>query len=150
MRKKEWYMDYATHAFVCYAQLGRPTREEYERRLRSGIYERLALEQPDFIVRKANDEVRKHEALLDDIAAVDRVLHRLEEAGRTNVIDALNAVYFTCPFGKPCRGDITGRVTRFALEYPCTERAVYMWLKSARIAFCKERGLNVGYAGERW
>lgn len=143
-------MDYATHAFVCYAQLGKPTCEEYERRLRAGIYGRFAFEQPDFILKKANDEVHRHAAVIEDIAAVNRALRKLEEAGRNNVIDALNAVYFTCPIGKPRRGDITGRVTRFALDYPCAERAVYMWLKTARVLFCTERGLNIGYIGEHW
>lgn len=149
-KKKEWYMDYATHAFVRYANLGCPTREQYEERIRNDCYRRLSLHEPSFIVIKANAEVSVREPLLKDIDAVNRVFAVLEKQNKPHIAAAIRAVYFVEPYGKPKHGAITSRVRRFAYEYPANERTVYKWLKSARLLFCKERQLNTGFDDERW
>lgn len=149
-RKKEWYMDYATHAFVRYASLGCPTRAEYETRIREDCYKRLALHNPSFIVIKANAEVSAREPLLKDIDAVNRVLDILQRKDKQHIIDAVKAVYFYDPHGKPAHGVIVNRVRRFACEYPANERTVYKWLKSVRLLFAQIRELDTGGNDERW
>lgn len=143
-RKKEFFMDYATHAFVRYASIGRPTREEYEQRVREDCYRRLALLPPDVIVNKANGEVSAREPLLKDIDAVNRVLRILAENNKHHIADAIKAVYFTPPCQMPKRGAIVARVRRFAMEYPCSLSSAYRWLKSARLLFAQIRGLDTG------
>lgn len=149
-RKKEWYMDYATHAFVRYASLGCPTREELEARIRLDCYQRLYLQNPSFIIIKANAEVSAKEPLLKDVDAVNRVLEILKKQDKQHIIDAVRAVYLYDPHGKPEHGVIVNRVRRFAYEYPANERTVYKWLKSVRLLFAQIRELDTGGNDERW
>lgn len=149
-RKKEWYMDYATHAFIRYAALGCPTRKQYEERIRQECYKRLAMHEPSFILNKANAEVLSKEPLLKDIDAVNHVLEILRRQDKQHIIDALKAVYFTYPKGKPERGVIVARVTRYAMECPASTKAVYEWLKSARLLFAQIRGLDTGGVDDKW
>lgn len=149
-KKKEWYMDYATHAFVRYANLKCPTREQYEARIREDCYRRLAFHEPAFIVIKANAEVAAREPLLKDIDAVNRVFEILEKQDKPQIAGAIRAVYFIDPYGKPKYGAVVNRVRRYAYECPANERTVYKWLKSARLLFCKERGLDTGTDEEKW
>ena len=149
-RKKEWYMDYATHAFVRYASLGCPTRQEYEERIRQDVYKRLAMHEPAFIINKANAEVSAREPLLKDIDAVNKVLDILRREDKQHIIDAIKAVYFTYPKGKPERGVIVDRVTRYAMECPASTKAVYEWLKSARLLFAQIRELDTGGKDDKW
>lgn len=149
-RKKEWYMDYATHAFVRYASLGCPTRAEYETRIREDCYKRLAFHNPSFIVIKANAEVSSREPLLKDIDAVNRVLDILQKQDKPHIINAIKAVYFVNPKGKPERGEIVERVTAYAMKCPASTKAVYEWLKSARLLFAQIRELDTGGYDERW
>jgi hypothetical protein len=141
-KKKEWYMDYATHAFVRFASLGCPTRDEYEHRIREDCYRRLAFHEPSFIVSKANAEVSARKPLLEDIDAVNGVLDILARQDKEHISKALKAVYFTHPHGKPDRGEIVERVTAYAMECPASTKSVYQWLKSARLLFAQLRGLD--------
>ncbi len=148
--KKEWYMDYATHAFVRYANLGCPTRAEYTEKINQDCYQKHALLEPGVIGAKAEAAVYANEPLLNDIDAVNRVFDILEKQHHQEIAAAIRYVYFTDPLSKPRRGAIIARVRRFAYECPADERTVYRWLKSARVLFCKERGLDTGSEGERW
>lgn len=148
-KKKEWYMDYATHAFVRYASLGCPTRQEYENRIRQDCYNRLALHEPSFIVMKANAEVSSRIPLLEDIDAVNRVIDILTQQDKQYIIQAIKDVYFVNPKGKPEHGVIVERVTAYAMKCPASTKTVYAWLKSARLLFAKLRGLNTG-DDEKW
>ena len=149
-RKKEWYMDYATHAFVRYANLGCPTREEYENRIRQDCYTRFAFQEPSFILSKANAEVSSRIPLLEDIDAVNRVIDILRQQDKQHIIQAIRDVYFVNPKGKPERGVIVERVTAYAIKCPASTKAVYEWLKSARLLFAQLRGLNTGRDDEKW
>ena len=149
-RKKEWYMDYATHAFVRYASLGCPTREELEARIRRDCYQRLSLQNPSFIIIKANAEVSAREPLLKDVDAVNRVLEILKNQDKQHIINAIREVYFVNPKGKPEHGVIVDRVTAYATKCPASTKAVYEWLKSARLLFAKERELDIGGSDEKW
>ena len=55
MRKKEWYMDYATHAFSRYANLGQPTRDDYENIIRERVQQENVLLDPEFVSIKEED-----------------------------------------------------------------------------------------------
>ena len=149
-KKKEWYMDYATHAFVRYANLGCPTREQYEERIRNDCYRRLAFHEPGFIVIKANAEVSAREPLLKDIDAVNRVLDILQKQDKPHIIAAIKAVYFVNPKGKPEHGVIVERVNAYAMKCPASTKAVYEWLKSARLLFAQIRELDTGGNDEKW
>jgi uncharacterized protein (UPF0297 family) len=98
----------------------------------------------------AESAVYASEPLLRDIDAVNRVFKILEEQGKDEIIKAIRYVYFTDPICKPRRGSLIARVRRYAYECPANERTVYRWLKSARVLFCKERGLDIGTEGDRW
>ena len=149
-RKKEWYMDYATHAFVRYASLGCPTRAELEARIRADCYRRLSLHNPSFIIIKANAEVASREPLLKDVDAVNHVLDILAKQDKQHIIDAIKDVYFVNPKGKPDHGVIVDRVTAYAMKCPASTKAVYDWLKSARLLFAKVRDLDTGGDDEKW
>lgn len=147
---REWWRDEATHAFVRFASLGCPTVEQYEDRIRKDCYNRLSLQNPQFIVNKANAEISARKPLLNDIEAVNRVIDMLNEQGKQYIVDAMKAVYFFAPTGTPTVGSIKYRVRRFAMEYPASERTVYRWLKAARLLYAMERGIDVGkYENER-
>ena len=148
MALKEWYRDYATHAFMEFSALGYPTRETMEEKIRQDINRRLAMEEPGFIVVKADAAVLEREALLQDIDAVNRVLLQLRRENRDHIADAIREVYFLGVGGKAKKGTLTARVRRFAYEYPANEATVYRWLKKAREMFCEARGLCT--TEERW
>lgn len=147
---KEWYRDYATHAYMRYSTLGYPTRATLEEKIRADVNRRLAFEEPGFIVVKADAAVLEHEGLLRDIDAIGRVFAQLHRENREHIADAIREVYFLGAGGKAKRGTITARVRRFAYEYPASERTVYNWLKTARMMFAKERGLCTTEEKERW
>jgi hypothetical protein len=128
-RSREYWMDYATHAFVRYAKLGCPSTEEYALSVsgRADAYGRIL-----------------------DVDAVNRVLDVLALRGRDDVIGAIRAVYFVSPQGKPRHGAITMRARRYAVDCPADERTVYRWLKMARRMFAEQRKLALYEADEEW
>ncbi len=144
MKRKEWYRDYATHAFITYAALGKPTREQYTGVLKDTLYQKYKLDNPEYAATKIENELRETEPILSDIEAVNQTLDTLEKTGKTEIINAINAVYFFLPRGKPAKGEIEGRVVRYSIDCPASRKTVYLWLKSARLLFCKYRGLHTG------
>ena len=151
---KEWYMDYATHAFSEYSRLGRPTRAEYEEKIRKSIYKRFAEKAPEHIIRLADREVQRNEGLLRDIDAVNKTFDMLlnkipldtvdtDKAVRngTDIANAISYVYFGLHREKPSNKRIYGRVRLYAQTLPTTERTVYRWLKYGRRLFAFNRGL---------
>ena len=75
--------------------------------------------------------------------AADKTIDLLERGEKGHIVDALKAVYFIYPLQPLRRGDISGRVRRFALTYPAEERTVYRWLKEARLLCAAIRGLRI-------
>lgn len=147
---KEFFKDYATHAFVRFAYLGRPTAEEYAERIRREALRDLAYANPEAALRVAEKAVEGAKGRIYDIAAVNAVLAALEREGKQHVIDAVAAVYFVNPQGKPRRGAMQSRVRRFAIDYPASERTVCRWLKCARLLFALHRNLDIDREDERW
>lgn len=149
-RKKEYWLDYATHAFVRYAKLGCPTRQEYENNLRLTAIKKFAMLPNDKADIKIERVIKDREGRMLDIDAVNAVLETLERQGKREIIGAICAVYFQNPIGKPRKGAITSRARRYALECPADERTVYKWLKSARRLFAIYRNLDMDSEDEEW
>lgn len=155
MVKKEWYMDYATHAFSEYSRLGKPTRSEYEEQIRDGIYKRFAEKNPELILKLADKEVARHEGVLRDIDAVNKTFDMLLDKipadtidndraikNGTDIANAISYVYFGLHREKASNKRIYGRVRLYAQTLPTTERTVYRWLKYGRKLFAINRGLT--------
>ena len=149
-RKKEFFMDYATHAFNRYASLGCPTKEEYEKRIREDVYRRLALMEPALIVSKANATVKAQTPLLDDIDAVQKVFETLDRENKPYISAAIRAVYFPRLPRNQIKGIWGARIQHYSMECPCHPSTVYRWLKSSRLLFAKYRGLYTGIDDETW
>ena len=149
-KKKEYWLDYATHAFVRYAKLGGPTRKEYEEKLRCAAIKKFAMLPPEKAALKIERVIKDREGRMLDIDAVNSVLKTLEKKGKRDIIGAICAVYFENPIGKPRKGAITSRARRYAIECPADERSVYRWLKSARRLFAIYRGLDLDSEDEEW
>jgi hypothetical protein len=142
--KKEWYMDYATHAFITYAWLKCPSREKYICDLKESFFKRknhLCADE-SLLESLFLSEVQKHEPLLKDIDAVNQVFEELRINQKSYIIDAVKAVYFIDPVWRPRNGAISKRVIKFATDYPVGERSVYRWLNYARKLFAKKRGIS--------
>lgn len=95
---------------------------------------------------------RKDEPILSggqiaDIAAADRTLRRLRDAGRDEIVRAVERIYFVQPFRPLRKKEITERVVAYAIACPTDERNVYRWLKLARTLCAYFRGLTLA-AGE--
>lgn len=58
----------------------------------------------------------------------------------------MKAVYFAYPQQPICKGDISDRVRRYSMQCPTDERAVYRWLKEARLLCAAVRGLRIAEA----
>lgn len=79
-----------------------------------------------------------------DTEAVERLFEILEREGKTEIIEAIKAVYFVDPNGKPEQKDIVNRSTAFSKELNVPVKKVYEFLKAARLLFAKLRGLDTG------
>ena len=141
--KKDFIRAYATGAFARYEHLGRPTRAEYEAKIRQEVYTRLSLKEPRIILMKADAEVSARKPILDDIEAVQKMFDMLEENGKGYISKAVEAVYLISSDGRPSRNEIVNRVLHYANSVPIDERSVYRWLKYARELFAMFRGLTI-------
>lgn len=141
--KKDFTRDYTTEIFRAYAAAGEPSYE----RARTTIYEAELSKRdhidPQTAVSQAEAAVDKQTPYLLDIMAADKTIDLLERGEKGHIVDALKAVYFIYPLQPLRRGDISGRVRRFALTYPAEERTVYRWLKEARLLCAAIRGLRI-------
>jgi len=80
-----------------------------------------------------------------DLLAVENTIELLGKMkhGKSRV-EILDLVYFSDPDKPLRRNDITYRVCKASLQYYFSERQVYYFLRDAREAFAKERGLRRG------
>lgn len=79
-----------------------------------------------------------------DFEAVERLFEILEREGKTEIIEAIKAVYFVDPNGKPEQKDIINRAVSFSKMRDIPPQRVYRLLKAARLLFAKLRGLDTG------
>lgn len=147
--KKDNLRDYAVQAFMCYSQLGCPTRDELEGRIRLEVHRRMEGEDPKLIVLASDKELLRWEPYLADVDAVGEMLRELEERGRGDIAAAVRYVYFVKPSAvlpdqvdpRLRRNEITDRATRFSMKSYVTMKTVYTWLRQARALFALKRGL---------
>lgn len=111
--KKEPYRDYATAAIIAWSAAGCPSAEESRKRFRGAEYA--------------------------DMAACARAFDNI----RLTLPDACTAALLIYVPGRMGKGELTGRVERFAMEHYLSERQVWERLAKVRKEFAKERGLRV-------
>ncbi|NYB73869.1 hypothetical protein HZF24_06915 [Sedimentibacter hydroxybenzoicus DSM 7310] len=146
--KKDHIRDYATEAFRYYAFMGKPHKEdlekkyyqealeEYERRRRLGG---TGISKPtEQAVMYAEGILRQKQAELWDVLAVEKTLAQLHIWER----QAVEIVYFERPHRELEKNDISMRVQKAVIHIPASERSVYYYLKKARDIFAFERGLR--------
>lgn len=141
--KKDFISDYTTAAFRLYAAMGRPTYEAARNNIYKAELSKRNAFDPATAVSQAEIAVEKQEPMLLDILAVEKTIEQLERSEKPHIVDALKEVYFACPLQPLHKGDISGRVRRFALICPVDERTVYRWLKEARLLCAAIRGLRI-------
>lgn len=139
---KDWCRDYATAAFRLWKMNGQQTRSEIEDRIRNG-YIRNNPGDPQVVNIKAQAEVDKRFAELNDIDACAETFRLLRESGKDYVCKAVEDVYMYDAQRDLHRGEITRRVIRVAVTLPASEREVYRWLAEARTLFSALRGLRI-------
>lgn len=146
---KEWTRDYATGAFIRYANRGCPSVEEYEKAVKEDVYRRLAMLPPNVIVMKAEAALSARRPLIEDFDAVRRSVEFLSDKGTDWIPKAIREIYRGLSEDKPTAKDaITLRVRAFALENYISERSVWLGLKQARLLFSRFRGVTVGIFGD--
>ena len=142
---KEWTRDYATGAFIRYANRGCPTVEEYEKSVRADVYRRLALLPPNLIVMRADAALSARRPLIEDFEAVRKVLDFFNTKDREWVQKAIPKIFKGLPEDRPTsKREITERVRAFSEENYITEITVWRVLKQARLLFSRFRGISIG------
>lgn len=142
---KEWTRDYATGAFIRYANRGCPTVEEYEQAVKQDVYRRLALLPPNLIVAKADAALLLRRPLIEDFVAVRRAVEFFNTKDREWVSSAITAIFKGLPEDRPTsKREITERVRAFAVDNYLSEIAVWRVLKQARLLFSRFRGISIG------
>ena len=146
---KEWTRDYATGAFIRYANRGCPTVEEYEKAVREDVYHRLALLPPNVIVMRAQAAVLARRPLIEDFEAAGKMLEFFMSKGQCWMREAIEEIYRGLREDRPTqKNEIALRVRRFAQEHYLSESTVYRALKQARLLFSRFRGVTIGISGD--
>lgn len=149
---KDHIRDYATSAFRLYALHEKPTYDQLRQRLydealrkskREIIHLKGVSNPTQTAIQQAEVAVEKKKAELLDVLAVGQVISSLGTGGRSDIIQALELVYFYQPERELKRGDISDRVHVAELCIPASESSIYRWLKQARQLFAIERGLRI-------
>lgn len=145
--KKDHIRDYATEAFRYYSFLGKPLKEELEKK-----YYQEALEQyqrthekgtgiskpTEQAIMYAENCVRQRQSELWDVLAVEKTMVQLNEFER----DAVELVYFPHAQRPIKKNEISDRVYKASEQIAADERTVYRYLSKARKIFAYERGLR--------
>ncbi|WMJ78498.1 MULTISPECIES: hypothetical protein [unclassified Sedimentibacter] len=146
--KKDHIRDYATEAFLYYAFMGKPHKEDLEKKYYQEAldsYQRrqqvggTGISKPtEQAVMYAEGVLRQKQAELWDILAVEKTIVQLHPLER----QAVEIVYFSHAQSDIKKGDIQDRVNKASIEIPVGTATVYRYLKKARDLFAYERGLR--------
>ena len=147
--KRDHIRDYATEAFRYYALMGRPHKEdlekkyyqealeEYQRRQQTGG---TGISKPtEQAVMYAEGVLRQKQAELWDILAVEKTMSQLHAWER----QAVEMVYFPYAHKDMSKGGLEGRVQQAVIHIPASRATVFRYLKKARNIFAYERGLRI-------
>lgn len=146
---KEWTRDYATGAFIRYANRGCPTVEEYERAVREDVYRRLCMLPPNVIVMRAEAALSARHPLIEDFLAVQKALEFFNTKDREWVPLAVAVIFKGLSEDRPTsKNEITHRVRAFSQDHYISEASVWRALKQARLLFSRFRGINIGAADD--
>lgn len=141
--KKDRNRDYATDAFLLYANLGSPKTDDYIDFLKSCVYDECETMEPRLILQNAERTVSEHRPTISDIDAVNRMLEMLDMQQKDYISNAIRAVYMRKQPRAPSKGEISDRVRYYAQSLGADERTVYRWLRMGRELFAVCRGLRV-------
>ncbi len=145
--KKDHIRDYATEAFRYFSYLGKPHKEDLEKKYYQEAMEQYqrthekgsGISKPtEQAVMYAESCLRQKQSELWDILAVEKTLMQLREFER----QAVEIVYFPHAQRPIKKNEISERVLKASIEIPADERTVYRYLAKARIIFAYERGLR--------
>lgn len=139
--KKDNIRDYATNAFRLYAYFGRPSTEYFKSQIIDDAIGNETNKSKISIVAKEAEE--KSLPLIKDIEAVNKTISILEARHSTDIINAIEGVYFILPNEKIKQNDITARAQAVAVSNFSDIRTVFRNLKEARKIFAEARGLNI-------
>lgn len=145
--RKDHIRDYATEAFRYYAYMGKPHKEDLERK-----YYQEALEQYQRTHEKGSDIskpteqavmyaescLRQKQSELWDILAVEKTMAQLYEWEK----EAVELVYFPHAQRQIKKNEISERVLAASEQVAADERTIYRYLAKARKIFAYERGLR--------
>lgn len=146
---KEWTRDYATGAFIRYANRGCPSAAEYEESVRKDVYKRLNLQPPNVIVMRAEAALSARRPLIEDFEAVRKTIEHFKHQNKEIIALAIVEVYKGLPEMRPISSnEITNRVRGFCTRHYVSESTVYRGLKQARLLFSRFRGIEIGVSGD--
>ena len=138
----KYLRDYATEAFRYWAGVGCPTYAEAVDRIQSRAERRSESAGREVAAAFVRAEICKAEAALLDIKACDEAFSELKLHGKECVCSAVREVYMAFPHKRLAKGELSGRVVRFAMENYYSERQVYYFLTEACEVFAEKRGLR--------
>lgn len=159
---KNHIRDYATAAFIFYAANGRSADKYKEKIYQEALEKQSKIEKSSGISKPTEAAIMRAEAAVNeklaeikDMEAVEKTLaelraynsfyensSRLMRYERTNIVMAVEIVYFTDSKKELQKGDIHDRVHKAALEIPASEKTIYRWLGKARKMFAENRELR--------
>lgn len=118
--KRDYFRDTATLAFWRFGALRNKSVEEY--------------------LAENNINREEYRGFCEDLFAVSDTLLELASTNREYIVEAVREIYM-CSRKYPDHKDIAGRVRRYALIVPASEKTVYKWLETARDIYTLKRGL---------
>lgn len=141
--KKEAARDYVIEIFRKYAAAGYPSYEQERGRIYREALNAHSDINGEAAVVQAETTVASNFTYLSDIAAAEATFMLLAAGNQELTAKAVKAVYCAAPLKPLHRGDITNRVTRFAVTYYTSEPQIYRRLKYARLLCAALRGLSI-------
>lgn len=142
--KKESYRDYATDAYIFWAEKGYISGADYIDAVKRKAIARSKDAEPEEAYKYISVCVANNTASQKDLDACCRAFDFLRDSNKDYICDAVKNVYGVCPHKALKRGEITGRVKAYACAANTDERNVYRWLAQARKIFAAMRGLRMG------
>jgi hypothetical protein len=149
---KSHIRDYATEAFRFYAKINM-SADKYKQK----IYDEALFDYKNKVkgsgiscpteaaIIAAENEVTQKLAEIKDMEAVEMALAEIRARAyeRSDIVQAIEMVYFK-DADKPLeKGDIHNRVHFAELNIPASESSIYRWLSKARTIFAEQRGLRI-------
>ena len=141
---KDNIRDYATDAFRYWASIGCPTYEEAVSRIVKKAELESAGQSEEVRSAFVAARLEKYRGELGDIKACNECFEYMKAHGKECVCSAVREVYMVFPRKRPARGELSGRVLRFAINNYYSEIQVYRFLREACEVFAEKHHLRFG------